>query len=98
MATDELAVAWSVTKASAADSTILTMASAVLEQFANRHLLALTSAKLLSAGKAYHDSKFAILGWDTCDIKPVIDIGNLWKDGSRLGCLVQLPRSSLLPG
>ena len=74
----ELPVAWTVTKASTAD---ITEAPQLLEQLHKRHPLIMAAARLLSADRAYDATDFHTLCWDTYDIKPVIDIRNLWKDG-----------------
>lgn len=77
-ATYELPVAWTVTKASTAD---ITEAPQLLEQLKARHPLALQAARILTADKAYDDTKFVTRLWDDYQIKPVIDIRNMWKDG-----------------
>ena len=76
-ATYELTVAWTVTKASTAD---ITEAAPLLKQRHTRHPLVLQSAKFFSGDRGYDDTKLVTLCEDTYPVKPVIDIGNMWKD------------------
>jgi len=77
-ATYELPVAYKVTKASASD---IKEGHALLEQMEQRQPEILKIAETLAGDKGYDDSKLIEKCWDKYQIKPVIDIRNLWKDG-----------------
>lgn len=76
-ATYELPVAFKVTKASASD---ITEGHALLEQMQERQPEILQTAATLAADRGYDDTKLIVKCWDEHNIKPVIDIRNLWKD------------------
>ncbi len=78
----ELPVAYSVTKASASD---LTVGKEMIEDLALERPSVLENAQLLLGDKAYDDTDLITKLWDKHNIKPVIDIRDLWKiDGARL--------------
>jgi Transposase DDE domain. len=77
-ATYELPVAYKVTKASASDAK---EGHALLEQMEKRQPEILRTAETLAADKGYDDTKLIKKCWDQYQIKPVIDIRNMWKDG-----------------
>ncbi|KUK65386.1 MAG: hypothetical protein XD84_0590 [Desulfotomaculum sp. 46_80] len=77
-ATYELPVAYKVTKASASD---ITEGHALLEQMEEKQLEILKTAETLVGDKGYDDTKLIKKCWDQYQIKPVIDIRNMWKDG-----------------
>jgi hypothetical protein len=78
----ELPVAYSVTKASASD---LTVGKEMIEDLALERPSVLENAQLLLGDKAYDDTELITKLWDEHNIKPVIDIRDLWKvDGARL--------------
>lgn len=74
----ELPIAYKVTKASAAD---VTEGHALLEQMEQRQPEILERAETLAGDKAYDDTEFIKKCWDKYQIKPVIDIRNMWRDG-----------------
>ena len=78
----ELPVAYSVTKASASD---LTVGKKMIDDLAVERPSVLEIAQLLLGDKAYDDTGLITKLWDEHNIKPVIDIRDLWKiDGARL--------------
>lgn len=76
-ATYELPVAFKVTKASASD---ITEGHELLKQMENRQPEMLKSAETLAADRGYDDTKLIAKCWDEHQIKPVIDIRNMWRD------------------
>lgn len=76
-ATYELPVSYKVTKASASD---ITEGHALLEQTKERQSELLNTAGTLAADRGYDDTKLLVKLWDEHNIKPVIDIRNMWKD------------------
>lgn len=74
----ELPVGYEVTKASASD---ITEGKALLADVQQRHPELIDEACELMGDKAYDDEKFITQLWDENNIKPVIDIRNMWKDG-----------------
>jgi len=76
--THELPLAYKVTKASASD---VKEGHALLEQMEKRQLEILQTAETLAADKGYDDTKLIKKCWDQYQIKPVIDLRNMWKDG-----------------
>lgn len=83
----ELPVAYSVTKASEPD---INEGHRLLEQMEERQPEMLEQAEILSADRGYDDSKLIVKCWDEYDIKPVIDIRNMWKDGENTRILRDL--------
>lgn len=78
----ELPVAYSITKASASD---LTVGKEMIKDLALERPSVLEIAQLLLGDKAYDDTNLITKLWDEHNIKPVIDIRDLWKtDGARL--------------
>jgi len=73
----ELPVAFTLTKASANE---MPVAHKLLERTAKRHSELIKSTKYLSGDKGVDDGKLIKKLWDEYDIKPIIDIRNLWKD------------------
>jgi hypothetical protein len=76
-ATYEMPVAFKVTKASASD---ITEGHALLEQTKERQPNLLNTAETLTADRGYDDTKLVVKLWDDHEIKPVIDIRNMWRD------------------
>ena len=74
----ELPVAFSVTPAAESD---ITQAPKLLDQVKERHPQLLERTDTWASDKAYDDTKFISRLWDEEEIKPVIDIRNMWKDG-----------------
>lgn len=77
-ATYELPVAYKVTKASASDTR---RGHALLEQMEEKQPEILRIAETWTGDKGYDDTKLIEKCWDQYQIKPVIDIRNMWKDG-----------------
>ena len=77
-ATYELPMTFKVTKASASD---ITEGHALLTQIEEKQPEILKIAETLAGDKGYDDTKFIEKCWDKHQIKPVIDIRNMWKDG-----------------
>ena len=74
----ELPVGYEVTKASVSD---ITEGKALLADVEQCHPELIDEACELMGDKAYDDEKFITQLWDENNIKPVIDIRNMWKDG-----------------
>lgn len=79
-ATHELPVAFKLTKASASD---MTEGRALLEQMDKRQPELLKKAETLAADRGYDDTKLITKCWDELQIKPVIDIRNMWRDSDK---------------
>jgi hypothetical protein len=78
----ELPVDFKVTKASASD--IAVGRDMVQDLASNRHQV-LENAEFFLGDKGYDDTELITTLWDEHQVKPVIDIRNLWKvDGARL--------------
>jgi len=76
--TYELPAAYKVTKASASDTR---EGHALLEQMEEKQPEILRIAETWTGDKGYDDTKLIEKCWDQYQIKPVIDIRNMWKDG-----------------
>lgn len=76
-ATYELPVAFKITKASASD---VIEGHALLEQMQDRQPDMLKTAETIAADRGYDDTKLIVKCWNEYQIKPVIDIRNLWRD------------------
>jgi len=76
-ATYELPVMFSVTKASEPD---INEAHRMLMQMEKKQPDVLEAAETMAADKAYDDTKLITILWDQYNIKPVIDIRNMWRD------------------
>lgn len=74
----ELQVAYSVTKASVPD---INEAHNLLETIEKERPSLLKQAEEMSGDKGYDDTKLIVKPWDDYEIKPVIDIRNMCKDG-----------------
>lgn len=74
----ELPMAYSVTKASVPD---INEAHNLLEKIETERPSLLKQAEDMSGDKGYDDTKLIVKLWDDYEIKPVIDIRNMWKDG-----------------
>lgn len=77
-ATYELPVMFKLTKASASD---ITEGHELLKQMEKRQPEMLKTAETLAADRGYDDTKLIVKCWDQYQIKPVIDIRNMWRDG-----------------
>ena len=74
----ELPLAFKVTKASEAE---IPKAHDLLDEIEERHPDILEMCEYLDADRGYDDGKLITRLWDSYEIKPVIDIRNMWKDG-----------------
>lgn len=74
----ELPVAYSVTRASVPD---INEAHALLDDIEKTTPTLLENAETMAGDKGYDDTKLNERLWDDYEIKPVIDIRNMWKDG-----------------
>lgn len=74
----ELPLAFSVTKASAAEAP---EAHRLLELLEQREPTLLERCKHFTADRGYDDSKLILKLRDSYSISPIIDIRNMWKDG-----------------
>lgn len=74
----ELPVAYSVTKASVPD---INEAHALLDEVERAQSFLLENAESMSGDRGYDDTKLTKRLWDDYDIKSVIDIRDMWKDG-----------------
>lgn len=74
----ELPVAFKVTRASAGESP---QAHVLLDKVEKTHPQILTRCEHFMADRGYDDGKLITRLWDVHNIKPVIDIRNVWKDG-----------------
>lgn len=75
--TYELPVAWEVTKASVSE---VTRALPLLDYLHHHHGALMSPAAILTADRGYDDTPLIAACWDTYQIKPVIAIGNMWRD------------------
>lgn len=76
-ATYELPVTFKLTRASASDST---EGHAILKQMNEKQPGLLETAETMACDRGYDDTKLNVALWDQHQIKPVIDIRNMWKD------------------
>lgn len=74
----ELPLAFKVTKASEAE---MPKAHDLLDEIQEQHPDILKRCDYLDADRGYDDGKLITRLWDSYEIKPVIDIRNMWKDG-----------------
>lgn len=74
----ELPVAYCVTKASVPD---INAAHELVDAVEENQADILEEAEVLSGDKGYDDTKLHKRLWDDYEIKPVIDVRNMWKDG-----------------
>ena len=75
---DNSTLAFEVTKAATAEQP---QAHLLLDQLQQQHGTVLERGARLSADAGYDDGKLIERLWDEHQIKPIIDIRNLWKDG-----------------
>jgi len=73
----ELPVAYSVTKASEPD---INEAHRMIDNFREERPEILEKCETMEADRGYDDTKLIVKLWDENEIKPVIDIRNMWKD------------------
>lgn len=83
--TYELPVAFSVTKASASD---IVEGHALIDKLAKERPEILESCETMTADRGYDDTKLIVKLFDEHQIKPVIDIRNMWKDGEETRALL----------
>jgi hypothetical protein len=76
-ATYELPVLFTVTKASEPD---INEAHRLMEQLEDKQPDIVKAAETMAGDKGYDDTKLTMTCWDNHQIKPVIDIRNMWKD------------------
>jgi hypothetical protein len=76
-ATYELPLAFKLTKASASD---ITEGHELLKQTEKQQPELLKTAETLAADRGYDDTKLIVKCWDEHQIKPVVDIRNMWRD------------------
>lgn len=74
----ELPVAFDLNKASSSD---VIKGHDLIEEIKNQHPKMLDSCQFFMADRAYDDTKLITKLWDKNQIKAVIDIRNMWKDG-----------------
>jgi len=74
----ELPLAFKITKASTGEASIAHQLGNHLDR---RHPELLEACETLDANRGCDDGKLISRLWDRHEIKPVIDIRNLWKDG-----------------
>ena len=74
----ELPLAFSVTKASAAEAP---QAHRLVDGLEERHGELLERCEAFCGDKGYDDGKLLVRLWDNHQIKPMVDIRNCWKDG-----------------
>jgi hypothetical protein len=74
----ELPVAFELTKASASE---VPEGRKLIEKLACTHPQLVQTCQVLAADKGLDDTKLHLQLWDEFEIKPVIDIRNMWKDG-----------------
>ena len=67
-----------MTRASASD---VKEGDGLIDRVAEKHPEILDRCEALAADKAYDDNKLIVKLWDEYQIKPVIDIRNMWQDG-----------------
>lgn len=77
-ATYELPVAYEVTKASSSE---LTQMKQLMSSVKGRHEELVKGCEILTADRGYDDGKWIRALWDDEEIKPVIGIRDMWKDG-----------------
>ena len=73
----ELPIAYSVTKASVSD---VKEAHQLIDTLESKQPEILEKTEVLSGDKGYDDTKFIEKLWDEYEVKPVIDLRNMWKD------------------
>ena len=76
----ELPVAFEVTKASTSE---VKQAHEMIEKLDEDHPELIETCETFLGDRGYDDTKLNILLWNKYDIKPVIDIRNMWKDGEK---------------
>jgi transposase len=74
----ELPVAFEVTKASASE---VKKAHEIIDNLNEKHPKIIERCEAMEADRGYDDTKLIVKLWDEYEIKPVIDIRNMWKDG-----------------
>ncbi len=74
----ELPVAFDLDKASSSD---VIKGHELVEKIKNQHPTIMDSCEFFMGDRAYDDAKLITTLWDDNQIKPVIDIRNMWKDG-----------------
>lgn len=79
-ATYELPVAFEVTKASESE---VKQAHKIVDQTAERQPNIMEQCEIFLADRGLDDSKLIVKLWDEYQIKAVIDIRNMWKDGEK---------------
>src|SRR5690625_2509836 len=73
----ELPISYSITKASVSD---VKEAHRLIDELESHPSELLGNTKVLSGDKGYDDTKLMERLWDDYEIKPVIDIRNMWKE------------------
>lgn len=76
----ELPVSFSVTKASVND---INEGHKLIDKLAEKQPEVMDRCEVLIADKGYDDTKLVMKLWDEHQVKPVIDIRNMWRDGER---------------
>lgn len=74
----ELPVSFCVTKASVSDPK---GGHELLERLAQNQPEIIERCEVLTADKGYDDAKLIVKLWDDYQVKPIIDIRNMWRDG-----------------
>lgn len=76
----ELPVAFKVTRASSAEAP---QAHILLDELEKRHAELLDRCEVFLGDRGYDDTKLIGRLWDSYEIKAVIDIRNMWRDGEK---------------
>jgi hypothetical protein len=76
----ELPVAYELTKASTSE---VKRAHEMIDELKEAHPELIDRCETLEADRGYDDSKLLEKLWDDYEIKPVIDIRNMWKDADK---------------
>lgn len=76
----ELPIAFELTKASTSE---IKQAHKMIDQLNKNHPEIIKKCETLEADKGYDDTKLYVKLWDEHEIKPVIDIRNMWKNGEK---------------
>lgn len=76
----ELPVAFEMTRASASE---VPQGRKLVKKLKARHEELIDGCEALAADKGLDDTRLISQLWDDCNVKPVIDIRNMWKDGEQ---------------
>lgn len=82
----ELPVAFELIKASTSE---VRQAHKMIDDLNEAHPKLIKRCETLEADRGYDDTKLYEKLWDDCEIKPVIDIRNMWKDNDKTRQLLE---------